>query len=87
MTNHWQLTEDFERSFAERQLGARCPDCGHGEWFHRANTVDQLRSLDDPIPCFAVVGLENVPGFPPTPSTPVYRYCGCTTVLPLTFTP
>jgi hypothetical protein len=69
--------------------GKTCPDCGHGEWFHRANTVDQLRGLDDPIPCFAVIGVEmlNVPGFPPkfpaTAQSPSYRYCGCTTILPL----
>lgn len=56
------------------QAPADCPDCGHPEHFHRANTIDQLRKLDDPIPCFYVTGITTARG--PGPST-VYQFCGC----------
>jgi hypothetical protein len=54
-----------------------CPDCGHAEHFHRANSDDARVKLDDPVPCFAVVWSADVA------NTRRYRYCGCTTILPL----
>lgn len=72
-------TTDPTLTEPERRL---CAVCGHLSFFHRANTVDQVRGFDDPVPCFAVVDRTEIrPETDRSAATYSYRYCGCRTVL------